>query len=69
VCFRGYLVVIHKEINSPQSRKAAKPQSRKAAKSAKCLIVFVKELLCVLCVSAVKTVFMDGHYLPGLELK
>jgi hypothetical protein len=66
VCFRGYLVVIHKEINSPQSRKAAKPQSRKAAK---CLIVFVKELLCVLCVSAVKTVFMDGHYLPGLELK
>jgi hypothetical protein len=30
--FPWHLVVIHKEINSPQSRKAAKPQSRKAAK-------------------------------------
>jgi hypothetical protein len=55
-------VPIHKVVNSPQSRKAAKPQSRKAAKpqsrkaakSAKCLIVFVKEFLCVLCGFAVK---------------
>jgi hypothetical protein len=30
-------------------------------KSVKCLIVFVKEFLCVLCVFAVKTVFRDGH--------
>jgi hypothetical protein len=42
-------------------RKAAKPQSRKAAKSAKSLCVFVKGFLCVLCVFAVKTVFMYGH--------
>jgi|GEM_PF-6117089 len=29
-----------------------------AAKSTKSLCVFVKEFLCVLCVSAVKTIFM-----------
>jgi len=32
---------------------------RKDAKNAKCFIIFVKEFLCVLCVFAVKTVFMD----------
>jgi hypothetical protein len=36
---------------------------RKGAKNAKCFIVFVREFLCDLCVSAVKTVFMGGHYL------
>jgi hypothetical protein len=49
VCFRGDSVVIHKETNSPQSRKERKV-----------LDCFVKEFLCVLCVFAVKTVFMDG---------
>jgi hypothetical protein len=31
----------------------------KAAESTKCLIDYVKDFLCVLCVSAVKTVVMD----------
>jgi hypothetical protein len=34
---------------------------RRDAENAKCLILYIKEFLCVLCVSAVKTVFMDGH--------
>jgi len=59
-------VSVHNELNSPQSRKAAKPQSRKAAKpqsrkaakNVKCLIVLIKEFLCVF---AVKSAFMDGH--------
>jgi hypothetical protein len=53
VCFRGASVDIHKEKNSPQSRKEREV-----------LIVCGKEFLRV---SAVKTVFMDGHYLSGLE--
>jgi len=36
------------------------PQS---PKNAKCLIVVIKEFLCVLCVSAVKMVFMDEREL------
>ena len=39
----------------------AKPQ--RDAKNAKYSIVFVNEFLCVLCVFAVKTVFIDAHYL------
>ena len=34
---------------------------RKDAKHKKCLIVFIKEFLCVLRVSAVNPVFMDTH--------
>jgi hypothetical protein len=34
---------------------------RKGANNKKCLVVFIKEFLCVLCVSAVKAVLMDGH--------
>jgi|GEM_PF-2386793 len=36
---------------------------RKGAKNAKCLFIFVIDFLCDLCVSAVKTVFMDEHLL------
>jgi len=39
---------------------------RKGAKNAKCSIDFIKEFLCVLCVFAVKTAFMDGHYLMDI---
>jgi hypothetical protein len=38
-----------------------KQTHRKGAKNKKCLVVFIKEFLCVLCVSAVKAVFMHGH--------
>jgi hypothetical protein len=37
---------------------------RKGAKNAKCFIVFAREFLCDLRVSAVKTVFMNRRY-PG----
>jgi hypothetical protein len=58
---------IHKETNSPQRRTTAGmqeveqcleqlPKERKVF-----LFVFVKEFLCVLCVLAVKTVFVDEH--------
>jgi len=40
-----------------------KQTHRKDAKNAKLLCVFVKEFLCVLCISAVKTVFMDEHWI------
>jgi len=43
------------------SRHLNKYTLRKGAKNKKCLIVFIKEFLCVLRVSAVKVVFMDGH--------
>jgi hypothetical protein len=38
-----------------------KQTHRKGAKNKKCLVVFNKEFLCVLCVSAVKAVFMIGY--------
>jgi hypothetical protein len=40
----------------------------KDAKNAKLLCVFVKALLCVLCVSAVKTVFMDEHWIEKMRI-
>jgi rubredoxin len=40
----------------------AKRFHRKDAKNAKCFIVFIREFLCVLCVFAVKSVFMNEPY-------
>jgi len=62
------LVAIHKEMNSPQNRTTAGMQElqqcmEQLPKERKVFNVFVEEFLCVLCVFAVKTVFMDGHYL------
>jgi hypothetical protein len=45
-----------------------KQTHRKDAKNAKLLCVFVKEFLCVLCVSAVKTVFMDEHWIEKMGI-
>jgi hypothetical protein len=38
-------------------------------KGAKCFIVFVREFLCDLCVSAVKPMFMDGHCLKFISFR
>ena len=45
-----------------------KQTHRKDAKNAKLLCVFVKEFRCVLCVSAVKTVFMDEHWIEKMGI-
>jgi hypothetical protein len=46
-----------------------KQTHRKDAKNAKLLCVFVKEFLSVLCISAVKTVFMDEHWIKKTGIR
>ena len=56
-----------KAINSTQRRRAAAWKGNKLTaetqRTQSVFIVFVKEFLCVLCVFAVKSVFIDAHYL------
>ena len=52
VCFRGHVFFYIDDI--PKVRAIHR-------RDVKCLIVFIKEFLCVLCVFAVKAMFMDSR--------
>jgi hypothetical protein len=44
-----------------------KPTHRRDAENAECFIALVEVFLCVLCVSAVNTVYRDEHYPTVME--